>query len=415
MTSFVTRAIASTTLASWGAAAGLAMAAAVAQAQTEVRVLVPYNSPDTGRVYEAAAEGFEAEHPGIDIRIEVVGWDRLYQRLTGETGGGSDPDVAIVATRWLVDFVANDTVVPLDDYMTPAFRDLFIPAFLEPTEIDGRIWGLPAAASARALYYNRLLFAEAGIAAPPATWEQLEADARALSVLGEDIHGFGLQGDEIETDIYFYYAMWAHGGELTEADGSSGLDSDGAIAAAELYRRLIDEGLTQPDVTAHSREDLQGLFRTGRLGMMITGPWMGDVLAQDSPGLEYAVAPIPAATRSATFGITDSAVLFASSQVKHEAWQFLEFIFQPGIRSDIAEGFLPTTVAIADRDLTGSDPVRAAFAATLPDARFLPTIPNWEVVADVTSNALRRIYRGDQPVREALEAAAAEIDSILGQ
>ena len=81
-----------------------------------------------------------------------------------------------------------------------------------------------------------------------------------------DVYGFGLQGKEIETDVYFYYAMWSYGGEIIK-DGTSGLDSQAAIEAAKLYKCFIDEGLTQPGVTSNTREDVQNLFKQGKVGM----------------------------------------------------------------------------------------------------------------------------------------------------
>ena len=411
MTSVVTRLTASMALA----AAGLAMVPAGAHAVTEVRVVVPRNSAQTGPIFEAAAAAFEAGHPGIDILIEVVGWESLYQMLTGEITAGTPPDLAVIGTRWLPNFVANGAVEPLEARATPDVRNLFIPAFLTPSEVDGRLWGLPAAGSARALYYNRTLFAAAGIDRPPATWEALESDARAVAALDGETYGYGLQGKEIETDVYFYYAMWSHGVELIEEDGTSGLDSDAAIAAAEMYRRFIADGLTQPEVTAYNREDVQDLFKAGNVGMMITGPWLRDQLAQEAPGLDYAVAAVPSGTQSATYGVTDTMVMFAGSEAKDAAWQFMEYLSQTEFRGQLAEreGFLPTT--IAESAAIADDPGLAPFAAMLPHARFTPPIANWEVIADITANALRRIYLGDEPPRDALRRAAAEIDAILGQ
>ena len=73
-----------------------------------------------------------------------------------------------------------------------------------------------------------------------------------------------MQGKEIETDVYFYYAMWSYGGEIVK-DGKSGLDSQAAIDAAKLYKGFIDGGLTQPGVTSYSREDVQNLFKQGKV------------------------------------------------------------------------------------------------------------------------------------------------------
>ena len=62
--------------------------------------------------------------------------------------------------------------------------------------------------------------------------EELKDTAAQIAALGEDSYGFGLQGAEIETDVYFYYALWSYGGNLIEEDGTSGLDSEAAFLRA---------------------------------------------------------------------------------------------------------------------------------------------------------------------------------------
>jgi multiple sugar transport system substrate-binding protein len=148
--------------------------------------------------------------------------------------------------------------------------------------------------------------------------------------------------------------------------------------------------------------------------MLIAAPPFAAQLAAQAPGLSYDVAPIPAGLQQATFGVTDSIVMFRASEAKEAAWDFLQLLFQPKWRAEFAEkeGLLPTTVA-ADGD--AADPALAPFAALLPQARFTPTVRDWEVIADLTSNALQRIYLGEQSPREALTAAAEEIDGVLGR
>ena len=51
--------------------------------------------------------------------------------------------------------------------------------------------------------------------------------------------GFGLPGKEEEVDVYFYYALWAFGGDILKADGTSGLDSPEAIEAAKFYAAQV--------------------------------------------------------------------------------------------------------------------------------------------------------------------------------
>ncbi len=393
----------------------LATTAGAANAET-VRVTVAEYSQKTGPYFEEAAAAFEAANPDIDIQIEVVPWDVLQQKLTTDISAGANADLAIIGTRWLIDYVAAGIAEPLDDYMTDEFKGRFFETFLTPSIMDGQTYGLPIAASARAMYYNADLLAEAGVAEPPATWDELVEAARAVTALpADDVYGFGLQGKEIETDVYFYYAMWSFGGNILDDDGSSGLDSEAAIQAAQLYETLIDEGLTQPGVTAYNREDVQNLFKQGRIGMMITAPFLRTQIAEEAPDLNYGVVPVPAASTSATYGVTDSIIMFSNSGAKEAAWQFLDFIFQTEWRTKftIGEGFLPVTKGEAADEFFANDETLKPFTDMLPDARFAPVISGWEEIADVTSRALQTIYLGEGEPADVLPAAAAEVDAIL--
>lgn len=400
-----------------GSVAAIALASA-AYAQT-VRVTVAEYSSKTGPYFEKAATEFEAANPGTDIQIEVVPWDVLQQKLTTDISGGANADLAIIGTRWLIDYVSQGVAAPLDSYITPEFKGRFIDTFLSPSVMDGKTYGLPIAASARALYYNKDLFAKAGIANPPATWDELKADAEKIKALGGDVYGYGLQGKEIETDVYFYYAFWSFGGNLIDADGTSGLDSEAGYKAAELYKSLIDGGLTEPGVTSLNREDVQNLFKQGRVGMMITAPFLSNQIKEEAPSLNYGVASIPAGPNGdkGTYGVTDSIIMFDNSQNKDTAWKFLDFIFSQDkrVEFDSNEGFLPVNAAESKLPMFADNADLKAFADLLPSARFAPVIPGWEEIAATTSSALQKIYLGEGDIKETLDGAAKEIDGIIAK
>jgi len=398
--------------------AGVSMMSFGAAYAGEVRVTVAEYSAKTGPYFDAAKAAFEAANPGITIKFEVVPWDNLLQKLTTDIGAGTNADLSIIGTRWLIDFVNEDVVEPLDAYMTPDFKGRFIETFLSPSVMDGKTFGLPIAASARAMYYNKDIFEKAGIAAPPANWDELMADAAKIKALGEDVAGFGLQGKEIETDVYFYYGMWSQGSEILDADGTSGLDSTGALAAATLYKSLIDAGLTQKGVTSSSREDVQNLFKQGKVAMMITAPFLSNQIKEEAPNLKYGVAPIPAGPNGdrGTYGVTDSIIMFKNSSNKEEAWKFLDFLFTTEQRALFTqgEGFLPVNKEEAQMDFYVNNADLAAFTALLPDARFAPVIPGWEEIAKITSDAMQKIYLGEGEPEATLKEAAAKVDAVLG-
>ena len=403
------------TMAASVVAAGMLGATAPVYAQTQVNFTVSEYSSKTGPYFEQVAADFEKANPDIHINIEVVPWDTLLQRLTTDIAAGTTPDLSIIGTRWLLDFASQGIAEPMDKYLTPDFKSTFIDTFMKPSVIDGKIMGLPVAASARAMMVNTDLFDKAG-AQLPTTWDGVYEAAKKISKLPGDF-GLGLQGKEIETDAYFYYALWTFGGDILNADGTSGLDSPEAIEAATFYKKMIDEGLTQPSPTNYTREDVFNLFKQGKVGMIFTFPMLIPQIKAEAPDLHYKIMQFPEKRAKATYGVTDTLMMFSNSKVKDAAWKFVEFAYQDKYRSqfDRNEGFLPVIKNVAAEDYYKTNPDIAAFAAGLPYAKFAPTIANWEEIANTTVTALQKIYLGQATPKDALTSAAAEINKIRGK
>jgi multiple sugar transport system substrate-binding protein len=397
------------------AAIALAFAGIVHTAQADtVRVTVAHYSDATAPYFEKMAREFEKANPGTTIKIEDVNWDTLQQKLQTDISGGANADLAIIGTRWLLDFVKDDVAEPLDGYMDPAFKDRFIGPFLAPGQIGGKTYGLPIAGSARALYYNKDLLAKAGFPNGPRTWDDVVAASKKLKAMG--VAGFGLQGKEIETDVYWYYALWTNGGDVVGKDGHAVFASPAGVKAATLYKTMIDEGLTQPGVTGYSREDVQNLFKQGRVAMVISAPFLAKQIKKETPNLKYGIDPVPVGTNGATYAVTDSIVMFKNSKVKKTAWKFLDFLFTKGPRVEFTstEGFLPTTKAEA-ADPAFNDPDTKAFVALLPQARFAPTVTGWEDTAKAVTNALQAVYLGKAKPADALNQATVQANKALGR
>jgi multiple sugar transport system substrate-binding protein len=403
---------ASITLGKLAVALTVAGIATAVHAET-VRVTVAHYSDATAPYFEKMARNFEKANPGTTIKIEDVSWDTLQQKLQTDITGNANADLAIVGTRWLLDFVKDDVAEPLDGYMDAKFKDRFIGPFLAPGQISGKTYGLPIAASARALYYNKDQLASVGYPNGPKTWNEVVDASKKLKAKG--VAGFGLQGKEIETDVYFYYALWTHGGDVLGKDGKAAFNSPAGVKAATLYKQMIDEGLTQPGVTGYSREDVQNLFKQGRVAMDISAPFLAKQIKKEAPNLKYGINPVPVATNPATYAVTDSIVMFKNSKVKKDAWKFLDYLFtkEPRVEFTSTEGFLPTTKAEAT-DPVFNDPDTKAFVALLPTAKFAPTVTGWEDTAKAVTNAMQSIYLGKAKPADALNAASAQANKALG-
>jgi multiple sugar transport system substrate-binding protein len=398
-------------------ALAIAMWASTGAAQaTDIHMTIPAYSSHTGPFFQQAAKDFEALHPDMHIKITVVSWQDLFQILTTDIAGGKPPDLSIIGTRWLYDFASQGVAEPLDSYMTPAFKSKFIPVFFEPSTVKGQIMALPVAASVRAMMVNQDVLHKAGVKEAPTTWDELYADAKKVAAM-KGYFGLALQGKDIETDAYYYYALWNFGGNIFLPDGKSGLAQPDAIAAVSFYKNMIDQNLTQPTPTNYSQLDTFNLFKQGHVGFVFTYPMLIPQVKAEAPNMHYAVVPIPSEKTHATYGVTDSLMMFKASNVKKETWNFIEFLYQQKYRAtfDEQEGFLPVTKDVAALPYYQKEPDMKAFAAGLSYAKFAPTVPNWEQEADIIVRNLQRIYLGQVSPSAGMKEAAQEIDKVMAQ
>ena len=399
----------------WLAGAFTALAVAVPAHAETVRMTVSFYSAATGPYFEKMAADFHTANPGIDIKIEVVNWSSLLQKLQTDISGGTNADVSIIGTRWLLDFVKDGIAEPLDGAMAPGFKERFIGPFLKPGQIGGKIYGLPIAASARALFYNKAMLTKAGFPDGPKTWDEVVAAAEKIKADGGN--GFGLMAKGTEVDVYFYYALWTHGGDVLDANQKAAFNSPAGVKALTLYKSMLDRGLTEPGPTNYTREDLQNQFKQGRLAMVMTAPFLINQIAKEAPTLEYGIVPVPTGTTQATYAVTDSVVLFANSKVKPAAMKWLDFLFTAGPRIAFTkgEGFLPTTLDEAkDPAFTENERLKV-FVNLLPNARFAPTVTGWEDTAKAVTDAVQSVYLGTATPEAALNAAAAKANQPLGK
>lgn len=295
--------------------------------------------------------------------------------------------------------------------MDAAFNDRFIGSYLSASTLKGAVWGLTIVASARALYYNKDLPAKAGFPNGPKTRD--EARKASEEVVANGAWGFGLQGEESETDVYWCYAPWTHGGRILDDQGKPAFADAAGVEALKLHNSLIDNKLTEPDPVNHSREGVQDLFKAGWVAMVVSAPFLRTQISKEAPNLKYGIAPIPVETTPPAYGVTDSVAPFKNSKVKAAAWKFLDYLFQaePRVAFTKAEGFLP--VAKPEADFVKNDPELKTFVDLPPTARFPPPVEGWRAAAESSWVHLRRTHTGKADPEKALKAAAGEVERSI--
>ena len=117
--------------------------------------------------FEAA---FEAANPDIDLKIDVVSWNDIYSVVTTRISNNDQPDILNISG--FADYVADDLLMPAEEYVSEEVKSAFIPSFWAANNMDGTVWALPILASCRTLMVNTDLLEGAGVSIPT-TWEEV--------------------------------------------------------------------------------------------------------------------------------------------------------------------------------------------------------------------------------------------------
>jgi len=387
-------------------------------AKTRVNfIMARYHTGVTDDYCAKLAQDFEAVNPDIDMRIEVINWDNLHMKLTTMLGAGNAPELAVIDTPWILDYIANDVAEPLDKYMTSGFRSEFIPSLINTLQIKGKLYGIPIAASSRAMYYLKDALAQAGMESPK-TWDELVKVAKAVHN-PPNLYGFGIPCTTFEGGAYYSYFLWAAGEEWFDKVGKLVIDSPEGIEALQFMVDLVNKyKVTNPEPAAINRDEMQKVFTQGRIGMFITGPWLTQMITNENPELSYGIASIPAYRKEITMAVVDTLMMFKNAKNKEAAWKFVEFAYQDKYRLefDEKEGMLPEKKAVAEQ-IAKANPIMKTFIDVLPYGKFYPPLhSNWKEIVLETIKNMQLAYMGEKTPKEALEDTCKEINPriILG-
>ena len=383
-----------------------------------VRVAVPGYGEHTEESFKKIARDFEKENPDIKVKIEIASWNGWKQKIATDFFSGGNADVIYYTTAWMPGYIKEDMLEPLNDYVTPEIKSMFPTSLMNRVTIDGTIYALPSVTSARVLYVNKDLFEKAGVQYPK-TWEELKKAAIAINKK-TGAYGFGIHGKEVEMEKYFFYILWNFGGDVLDKDiggKKSILNSPESIQAAQFYNDMIKEGATQPDVVAYNREDLQELFKQGKLAMVITHKLLADQIRDEKHNIEFDIIDVPGQStneKGKTLGVIDTVSIAKNSKVKEDAFKFLIYTLKPQYQADWIgkAGLLPVTIEAGEEEIFQDKAFKAMIKA-VPNAKFAPLHDNYAKMIDILNRELQSMYSGTKSAEQAMKDASAEINKIL--
>jgi len=373
----------------------------------------------TPEYYQDLNRAFNKANPDIDLKIVPVDWNKLHDKLVVSIAGGRPPDLSVIGTRWLLEFLKVGAVEPIEKYLSKKLLDNIEPGAME-ARINNILYALPVAIGPRFLYYRTDVFQKYGIAGPPDTFEEMLADAQKINN-PPNLYGVGMSGKKYTELTEFAYYLLGNDGYFFKInpDGSYGkcrINDEAGVGALTFMNDLVNKyKVTEPGVTAYTRDEVQDLFVSGKLGIMLSGAFTESILKQRGATFKWGYGLIPhfAGKHRHALVITDSIMMFKASKNKKAAAKFLEFFYQDKWRFEFDKlvGFPPVLKSVGKLPYFQA-PIYKVMVESMPGAKGWPLIPEWAECNDIIWDAIGATFLGQKTPKQALDEAAAKIDRI---
>jgi multiple sugar transport system substrate-binding protein len=369
---------------------------------------------------------YEATHPGQKVNTLYVNSDNTLQKVLTAVRGGSPPDIAYLYGSWAPNVAEIPQVVNLTQVVKrPGVNwDDFWTGERAVATVGGKVIGIPALVDNLAVVYNKALFAKAGLQPPGPgwTWQDFVADAKKLTNPALKQYGTAYVTPGTEDTVWHWVPLlWEAGGQLLSADNKkAAFDSAAGLASLNTLRTMAvtDKSMyLDPSDSAYTN-----LFNSGKIGMLVTGPWDLAVF----PNVKYGVQVMPSYPGTSgghqTISGPDNWVVFNNGSARTAAAEkFL--IWLTAATQDtyfaVKTGDLPIRQSVAGdasvvQQMDTAVPGMATFISNLGNVKQArPQIPQYPRISQALGTMIVSVLLGKSQPQAALSAAAQQVNQIL--
>ncbi|MEU3731528.1 sugar ABC transporter substrate-binding protein [Streptomyces sp. NPDC033538] len=382
------------------------------------------------KVLEPELKKFE-EQTGIKVELEVVPWGDLLKRIMTATTSGQGPDVLNIGNTWSASLQSTGALLPWDDknFSKIGGKDRFVEAALGSTGVEGQDpAAVPLYSMSYALYYNKKMFADAGITKPPATWDEMVATGKKLSKDGK--WALGAEGSNLSNNIHQVFVLAKqHGADFFDADGKPDFTSDGAVAAVKQYVDFMaKDKIVAPGNAEYAQNQSLSDFAKGKTAMVL---WQAAASTFKSQGMsddEWGVAPVPVQSGTPGQGKSINSMVsginmavFKNTDNIDGATKFVKFMTSDEEQKILcsAYGSIPPVKAAQDDPAFDRPELKVLRDTLATSAAPLPQVPTESQFETVVGTAVKNLFaaaaNGKAVTTESVKAELTEAQQQMPQ
>jgi multiple sugar transport system substrate-binding protein len=391
---------------------------------TTVQIWEGYTGPEAKAFAHLITE-YQNQHPGEKVSSLYVNNDNTLQKVLTAVRGGP-PDIAYLYGSWAPNVAQIPQVVNLTNVVKRSgvnWNDFWV-GERDVATVKGKVIGVPALVDNLAVVYNKALFAQAHLTPPGPgfTWPQFVADAKKLTDPAAKQFGTAYVTPASEDTVWHWEALlWEAGGQLLTADEQkAAFDSAAGLESLTTLRTMaVTDKSMYLDPTDQAYTNL---FNSGKIGMLVTGPWDLGVFTN----VQYGVQVMPSYPGSSaghqTISGPDNWVVFNNGATRVSAAEkFILWLTAPAQVKYFAlkTGELPTRASVGNaagfsQQMDTTLPGGNAFVANLANVKQArPQIPQYPKISTVLANMVVSVLLGKSQPQVALNSAAQQVNQIL--
>jgi multiple sugar transport system substrate-binding protein len=406
-----------------GCGGGSGSSSAAKSVQTEpsgpVHFISPYDQSKV-KLYEMF-DKFKQEHPKITLDISVITSSvEINKQLMILAASSSLPDVVSVDGLFVQSFAAMGVLEDITDRVNNDLGfspDLFYPESLSANMLNGKYYGLPFTTNCLAIFYNKKMLADNGIAEPKPdwTWDDFAAIAQKTTRPKEGIYGAVIAGTGDENGTFHFYPwFWSAGGDSYKPDSDAGRD------VFSFLRKLIDNQAMSKEIMNYVQNDAAAQFSGGKAALLAAGCWQLASFQKNIKDFEFGLVNYPVNPKT---GVYKTALGGRSYNIikggnVDAAWEFVKWMSSAEVTSyfNPPENYIPARKDVAESIpyYTDADSPMSVYRAGMDNAVMRGPHYFWIDIDAAYQTLIQQVYSG-MDINAALKEAQGKIDKVVSK
>jgi multiple sugar transport system substrate-binding protein len=380
------------------------------------------------QMVDKLVEMWNAANPNRKIVLTYIEHSEMVPKLAQAIASGEVPDLMGLDLIYGPQFEAAGQLEDITSYFEgdPTLATAS-PGHIQVSTFDGKLYGVPLYADVSVLFWNKTLFAAAGLdpEVGPASLQDIHDMAAKITALGDGNYGYYLAGNCAGCNIFtFGPLIWASGGKIEPLDANDEpLVGDNIPAVLEWARMMHKEGLINPANQSENGSTFAEQFGTGKIGIMGTGNFNLFLVSQQNPELfdNVGVTFLPGLEPGsvASFAGGDIVTIPKGSKRVQDAVDFMKFILSDEVQIEgYAQMLNLTTRGDKAENKYFTDPRIVKMASALDVARTPYTLKFFELINSPQGpwlQMLQRVYYTDDPIDQIIADAKAQMKAIAAE